>query len=298
MRITFASQFRDGAAGIQRASEQLLEAQRQVSTGKRLDKISVDPSGAATAVAERNALSAVEQYERTADSSASRLKVIDTVLSDIVDKLTKAQTSAMSGHGTTKTTVQRDAAAQELRGLKTSLLDDLNTMFHGTYVFSGISSTTKPYTEGAGGVVGPYAGSATEMSVDVGDGKTVKVAMDGSTIAQGGASQHLFDTLDDLIAAVSAGNDAAITTGLQELDAAFTRVTGVQSRLGTDMAAIDAEKLRLTQVKLSTTERLSKVEEANMAEAITNMSNADAAYRAALGAVSTSTRVSLLDYLK
>jgi flagellar hook-associated protein 3 FlgL len=298
MRITFASQFRDGAAGIQKASEQLLEAQRQVSTGKRLDKISVDPSGSATAIAERNALGAVEQYERTSDSTASRLKVIDTVLSDIVDKLTKAQTSAMAGQGSTKNTVQRESAAQELRGLRTSLLDDLNTTFHGTYVFSGISSTTKPYTVGGGGVVGAYAGSTTAMSVDVGDGKSVTVAMDGSEIAQGGASQHLFDTFDDLIAAVTAGNDAAITTGLQELQDAFTRASRVQSRLGTDMAEIDSQKLRLTQVKLSTTERLSKLEEANMAEAITQMSNADAAYRAALGAVSASTRVSLLDYLK
>lgn len=298
MRITFSSQFRDGAAGIQRASEQLLEAQRQVSTGRRLDKISVDPAGSATAVAERNALGAVEQYQATADSAASRLKVIDTVLSDIVDKLTKAQTSAMAGQGSTKSTVQRESAAQELRGLKTSLLDDLNTMFHGTYVFSGISSTTKPYTVGGGGVVGAYAGSATEMSVDVGDGRSVKVAMDGSEIAQGSASQHLFDTFDDLIAAVTAGNDADITTGLQELQDAFTRATGAQSRLGTDLAEIDAQKLRLQQVKISTTERLSKLEDANMAEAITQMSNADAAYRAALGAVSTSTRVSLLDYLK
>jgi flagellin-like hook-associated protein FlgL len=35
-----------------------------------------------------------------------------------------------------------------------------------------------------------------------------------------------------------------------------------------------------------------------MAEAFTQMSNADAAYRASLAAVSTAARVSLLDYLK
>jgi flagellin-like hook-associated protein FlgL len=51
-------------------------------------------------------------------------------------------------------------------------------------------------------------------------------------------------------------------------------------------------------MKLSSTERLAKLESANMAEAITNMAHADAAYQAALGAVSSATRVSLLDYLK
>ena len=43
---------------------------------------------------------------------------------------------------------------------------------------------------------------------------------------------------------------------------------------------------------------MSKLEDVNMAEAITEMTHADAAYRAALGAVGTVSRVSLLDYLK
>ena len=298
MRITFNSQFRDGAAGIQATSEQLIEAQRQVSSGKRLNKLSDDPADAASAVAERNALGSIEQYEQAADSVASRLSVIDSVMSDIVEKLTRAQSVAMSGQGSTKSTVQRDAAAQEMRGLKAALLDDLNTTFHGTYIYSGASATTAPYVAGGGGAVAAYAGSATDMEIDVGDNRSVKIAFNGAAIAQGGAAQHLFDTLDDIIAAITAPDDAAITIGLRELQDAFTRATTAQSMLGNDMHEIDAQKLRLQQMKLSGTERLSKLENANMAEAITNMSNADAAYQAALAAVSATTRVSLLDYIK
>ena len=112
LRITFNSQFRDGAAGIQTASENLIEAQRQVATGKRLNKVSDDPTAASTAVAERNALGAIEQYTRTSDGVASRLTVIDTVLSDIIEMLTKAQSVAMNGRGTTKTPDQRTAVAE------------------------------------------------------------------------------------------------------------------------------------------------------------------------------------------
>jgi flagellar hook-associated protein 3 FlgL len=108
----------------------------------------------------------------------------------------------------------------------------------------------------------------------------------------------VFDVMDDLIAAVTAGNDTAVTTGLADLERVFTRATTAQSRLGNDINEIDSQKLRLQQMKLSSDERLSKLESANMAEAITNMAHADAAYQAALGAVSSATRVSLLDYLK
>ena len=124
------------------------------------------------------------------------------------------------------------------------------------------------------------------------------MAFDGNTIAQGSDGQHLFDALDDLITAVSAADEAGITTGIQAMERAFNRATTAQSRLGNDMNEIDSQKLRLQQMKLSGNERLSKLEAANMAEAITNMANAEAAYQAALGAVSTATRVSLLDYLK
>jgi flagellar hook-associated protein 3 FlgL len=298
MRVTFASQLRDGAAGIQSAAERMQEAQRQVSSGKRLNKVSDDPTAAATAVAERNALGAIEQYQSASNSVGSRLTVIDTVLSDVLEKLTRAQTVALAGQGSHKTAVQRDSAAQELRGLRAAVLDDLNTTFHGAYVFSGASATTKPFQTGGGGVIDPYAGSTTEQEVDVGDGRSVKVAFNGNDIAQGGAAQHVFDVFDDLITAVSAGNDAAISTGIQDLQAAFSRASLAQGALGADMQEIDAQKLRLQQLKLSTDERLSKLEHANMAEAISEFSQAETAYRAALGAVSTASQVSLLDYLK
>ena len=298
LRITFASQFRDGAAGIQTASERLIEAQRQVSTGKRLGKVSDDPSASSTAVAERNALGAIEQYTATSDNAASRLTVVDTVLSDIIQMLSKAQSATMNGRGSTKTTEQRDAVAEELRGIRAALVDDFNTTFQGTYIFAGVSSTTQPYTVGGGGAVGAYAGSTTELDVEIGNSRTVTLAFDGSTIAQGTDTDHVFDAIDDLITAVTAGDETGINTGLTALERAFNRATTAQSRLGNDINEIDSQKLRLQQMKLSSDERLSKLEAANMAEAITNMAHADAAYQAALGAVSSATRVSLLDYLK
>jgi flagellar hook-associated protein 3 FlgL len=298
MRTTFNSQFRDGAAGIEAATQRIIEAQRQVSTGKKLNKISDDPAGAANAIAERNALGAVEQYERTSQNVGSRLTVVDTVLDDIIAKLSKVQQVALVGRGTPKTQVERDAAGAELRGLKSALLDNLNATFQGTFLFSGANSTTPPYTEGGGGVVAAYAGSATELGVDIGDGRSVTIAFDGNTIAQGADAQHIFDSMDDLITAVVAGDEPNITAGVQAIERAFQRATSAQSVLGNDMHEIDTQKLRLQQMKLSGTERLSKLEEANMAEAITNMTNAEAAYQAALGAVSTATRASLLDYLK
>jgi flagellar hook-associated protein 3 FlgL len=298
MRITFNTQYRESSLAVDRTSEQLLEAQRRVASGKRMGGISDDPGGAAASIAERSSLSQTGQYTRAADSVSSRLMIVDGVLSDMVEALTTARTVATGARGDTKTTAERDAAAQALRGVRDALADGLNTSFNGVYLFAGAASTTRPYVVPGGGTVHAYNGSNDEVQLDIGDGRAATIAFDGEAITRGGDAQDVFDTIDALITAVEAGDDAAIGVGLAGLARAFDRAIAAQSRVGTDMQVVDTQKARLEEMRLSGTTRLSSLEDANMAEAITRMNQAELTYRAALGAISTVARVSLLDYLK
>ena len=295
--MTFNGQFRDATTNVERASQRLLQFQRQVSSGRRLDRVSDDPSSASAALGERTKIAQVDQYTRSTDSAYSRLTVVDTVLSDIVTKLTAAQVAATSALGTTPTAAQRTAAAEQLDGLKAALLDDFNTSLQGNYLFAGTKSTTKPYVAGSGGTVAAYAGSTTEIQVDIEQDRVVTVAFDGGAMTKGSDTTDVFATIDSLIAAVNAGDSTAITAGIAALQNVFGRVTAVQSRVGAAMQTLDAEKLRLSATKLASSERLSKLEDANMAEAITGMQQADTAYKAALGAAAAAAKVSLMDYL-
>jgi len=296
MRITFNSQYRDSSAAIAQASENLIELQRQVATSKRVGKPSDDPTAAADALNERSELAGVEQYARAADSATSRLTIIDSVLSDVVEKLTAATSATMSARGSTKTAAQREAVAKQLESIRADMLDDFNTQFHGAYVFSGATSTTKPFVEGVGGAINAYAGSGTEVEADIGS-QDIPISFDGQTIAKGSDSDHVFDALDDLIAAVRAGDDTGMGAGMDALDRAFSRTTTAQSRVGVAIQSLEGEQARLQEKKLAATTRLSKLEDADMAEVIAGMTRADAAYKAALGAAATAARVSLLDYL-
>ena len=297
MRVTFNGQFRDAVADVERASNRLANYQRQVSSGRRIDRVSDDPSGVAVALSERTKIAQIDQYTRSTDSAYSRLTVVDTVLSDIVAKLTAAQVAATSALGSTITDAQRAAAAQQLDGLKAALLDDFNTSLQGTYLFAGTKSTTKPYVADNTGTVAAYAGSATEVQVDVDQDHVVTVGFDGGSITKGSDATDIFATIDNLIAAVNAGDSDAISNGIGLVVNMFARVTAAQSRVGASMQALDTEKLRLSATRLASTERLSKLEDANMVEAITGMQQADTAYKAALGATAATAKVSLMDYL-
>jgi len=297
MRITFNSLYRDGMRNIEEASQNLLAAQQQVSSGKRVDRASDDPAAAAGGLANRAELATVQRYEKAADSVYSRLTVVDTVLSDVIAKLTQAQSAVMSAQGTVQTAAQREAAAMDLEGVRASLVDNFNTSFNGTFLFAGARSTTPPYSMAPDGTVSAYAGSTTEVEVDINRRSAVTVVIDGSAIAQGSAASDVFATLNDAIAAARSGDSTALATSMTGLKEAFARATTAQSRVGNDMRSIDGEKLRLEEMRLAAMSRVSKLEDANLAEAVSSMNRADTAYKAALGAISTASRVSLLDYL-
>ena len=98
MRLTFNS-IRDGLDAINTASEQFASAQWQVSSGRRIRTSSDDPLAAQSAVNDQAEIATLDSYSRASDSAVSRLAMLDSVLGDVVDKITQALTAAQSARG-------------------------------------------------------------------------------------------------------------------------------------------------------------------------------------------------------
>jgi flagellar hook-associated protein 3 FlgL len=298
MRTTFNAMYREASAGINTAAERLAEFQRQVGTGKKVDKPSDDPSGASTSIGQHAELASIEQYTRATTSVGSRLTVVDTILADIYEKVTAAQTTALSARGSNQGTAQREAAAQSLESLRDTLFENFNTQFQGSYIFGGTNALTAPFQKDASGNILPYAGTSAEVSVEIDKNRSATVAFDGGAIANVSATENVFDTMNDLIAAARAGDNAVLGAGIETMKDVLSRIATAQTRVGADMTAIDDQRMRLGQAKVAAMKRIDQVEAANMAEAITGMTQSQAAYEAALGAAASMSRISLMDYLK
>jgi len=297
MRTTFNTGYRNALADIQRAGDALLDKQREVASGRRVHAPSDDPSAVAGAITERGELATLDQYVRAADSVGSRLTVVDTVLSDIIHKITAGRAAGAAARNTNLSATQREATAGELEALRDTIFNDLNTTFRGTFLFAGAASTTQPYTK-VGNVFSAYQGSTTTTMVDIDRGTEVQVTFNGDALTRGADAKNVLEVLNDLITAVRAADGTGIDSGLQALERAFDRAVQLQSRVGNNLRAIDDERARLQTLRQAGTTRLSLHEDANMAEAITGMTQAETAYRAALGAAGSSARMSLLDFIR
>jgi len=297
MRLTFAATMRDTYSGIADAAERMIKYQRQVSTGIKVAQPSDDPSATATTISEKAAHASYEQYIQAGDSAESRLSVADTLLSDIIEKLGASRTAILSAQGSETSGAQRESSAQQLASLRDAVLEDLTTSFRGTYVFGGAAGTVRPYSKDNAGVVQPYAGSTREVAVDVDRNRPVTVVFNGEAIVTGTDTTDLFTAFDNAIVAARAGDADALHTASGAIQRAFDRASQVQSSVGTSLTAIADHTSRLEDAGRASTQRVASLEEANMAEAISGMQQAQTAYNAALGAASQTTRRSLFDYL-
>lgn len=298
MRVTFEAQYRHAADALERANEQKLLYQRQVMSGKRVQRPSHDPLAAAAASIERGRLAATDQYSATSDSARARLTVADNVLSSIVEQLTAAQSTVLSARGSVLTQAQRDIKAQELEALRDSVYQLLNTPFRGTYLFAGARSTTQPYTQNGAGVVSAYQGSTLEVQVDVDRNVAVTTGFNGEALAKGSEVDDLFVVFDRAATAARNGDSAALATAAADLQRALDRATITQSRVGESLRAVEEADLRLGEAARVSQEQLSALEDANMAAAITSLTQAETVYRAALAASAQLQRLSLMDYMR
>ena len=262
MRVTFGSIFRNGLIDINRTTEQLAIRQREVSSGRRIHLPSDDPAAMAAAMGERSEMAVLDQFTQTTDSVDSRLMVADSVFSDIINRLTNVQTRAAGGRSTILTQVQRDALAGEIRGAASAIF------------------TAAPQHVGHVAATAPCR------------------YFDGNAILQGSAAADVFQTLEALATAVQTGDMAGIDQGLADVGQAFDRVTNAQTQIGVELARLPEDRARLDTQHRAADARRSLAEDARLAESISAMTQADAAHRAALGALANAGRLSLMDYLK
>jgi flagellar hook-associated protein 3 FlgL len=294
MRMTFSA-IQGSVDAVNQAAAQFVSAQSEVASGKRVQRPSDDPTAMQRAIQDQAEIGTLDAYSRASDTAISRLSVIDTVLGSMVDKLTDATVIATGARGTTVDQTLRNESSTKLASLRDALVGDLNTQFRGTSLFAGSQAQSVAYAKVSG--VWTYQGDTVPVGVDIGRNRAVKLAYDGKAIAQGSDATNLFTEFDALVTAVQAGDNAAIGVGIDALTRAFQRTIRAQSQVGIDEQTTGDGQDQLVSLRLAGATRLAKDQDANMAEAITRMTQAQIAYQSALAAVGKTSKLSLLDYL-
>jgi flagellar hook-associated protein 3 len=215
MRVT--NMVPDMQYGIQQSEQALATSLQQLTTSKRVNQLSDDPSASANMVTSLAASANVDQYTSNVSSMTSQLQTADSAISSIVTSLNTAATVGISGANGTSSAANNQAAAAQVEGLLTSVIAQVNTSTQGIYLFAGSASTTPPFVAASSTYTSAQGSTAPPLSATLpltpGSVTTISDATTGKTFTFTVTAGQNISNLSTAVAnAVSAGTLSAGTT--------------------------------------------------------------------------------------
>lgn len=154
--------------------------QNQMSTSRRINQPSDDPIGTIKDLSYRERLSDITQYKSNISMSKVWLMSTDNSLNDVNTTLSSAHETAVAMANDTYDDAARLAASNEVKYLVQQVVEAANTQLHGSYIFSGYRTDTKPFELGALGAV--YKGDTGVIEHSIDTRARVQVNMVGSDL--------------------------------------------------------------------------------------------------------------------
>ena len=298
LRVTSASLSRGVMDGLQANLARVQRTQEQLSSGRRINKVSDSPVDAAAAMRLRALQAANQQVARNIDDGLSTLGAADSALNSVSTLLQRVRQLVVRGLNDTNTASDRANMAAEVDQLKDGLIALANTQYLGRPIFAGTQDVPAAFDTATGQYLGN--GDAVQRSVSA-DGST---RMDVTVTGDEAFSTLLSDgNAPGILSRISAelrdpNGSAALESDLGNLDVAsavmqnthsvvgsrYNRLLGIQTAGESTLDAVSA--------KLSTAENI------DLPKTIIDMQVQSTAYQAALGAAAKVLQPSLLDFLR
>ncbi|WP_243014842.1 flagellar hook-associated protein FlgL [Brevibacillus borstelensis] len=269
--------------------------QQQLSSGKKISRPSEDPVVATRGMFYRSSLMENEQYQRNITEVQSWLELSDKALDEAGSILHRVRELAVNSGNSALGPDSLQAMSKEIAQLKEHLGSVANQTLGGKFIFGGSDIMTPPYDVDQG----KYASNNnSEMMLEVGTGILVPINVTGQSVFNhtGTDGKNVFELLDKIVADLKDGKP--VNNELGNLDEQIDNLLAVRSTLGARTNRVELISDRMEREEITVAEGMSKNEDADIAEVITNLKTQENVHRAALGAGARIIQPSLLDFLR
>lgn len=301
MRITHSMVGAHLINAVQLNLEGLVRSQERMSTGKRVNRPSDDPSGTAQIMAVMSDLDCTRQFLRNVDDGLSWLNQADAAMGNANELLQQARRIAVQGATGTLTPEDMKLLAQQVDSIIDGMVDVGNTSLGGKYIFAGSAINTRPFTRDPATGAVTYNGNTQKVERAVFYGSTVQVNTNGEELfltSPGGGNPDIFGTLSNLRNALDSGNYGGVEGALGEIDASLNWLMQHRVTAGARTTRLENLKNQLGDNEVRVTGVLSGLQDSDIARDSIEFSQKQLSYQAALSAGARMLQTSLLDYLR
>lgn len=300
MRVTQSMISNNMLKNLNKSYAELDKYFNQLNTGKKINRPSDDPVAAMNGMGYRTELSKVGQYQRNTNELHNWFDNSDAALEQATSGLQRIRYLAVQASNGTYDEAERKNIAKEVEQIKADLIDVANTSVNGKYIFNGTDTDNPPIADTDNDGQIEFSFGTGKVNIEVSANTELTANIDGNTIfGDSGNGEDLFAVIDKFIDKLENNNeDKDIDATIGELDKIIDNVVNARADLGARMNRLELVENRLEQQEVIATSTLSKNEDVNYAEAITNLITQQSLHRAALSSGSQIIQPTLLDFLR
>jgi len=285
----------DLLAALNQAELQAQQDELEISTGRSVNVPSDNPIAAALLVENNDEATFNNGYLQSLDTVQGQLSTADSALGSVVTALQRAASLGIEGANGTLSDSDRESIANELQGIQSQLLSLANTSYEGNYLFGGTITNTPPFVADSNAASGvDYVGNTGVNQVSVGGGYTLAINQPGSQLFSA-AGNDVFLAINNLIVALQSDGDIADAVGA--LNTASSYFSAQRVFYGNALDQVQSQTTYLNTAKLQISQQANTLSAADLAQAATNLSSAQADTQATLAAISKFSQMNLFDYL-
>ncbi len=277
------------------------KAARQVSSGKKYEKLSENPLGITRAIALRNSMSTIDSYSTNLNDAISENTVAESAILEINTALQQVRETVFIANHTTSD-IGYEGARIEVEAMLNSIVDNLNTSYNGNYVFGGTLSGEKPFSimDDANGIPTIVNnGNDDNIQIEIADGvKIDKNVKGGGLISYDNGVNTISTTLNKIMVDFANEDNSNETANLAELKEHESNLLTNLTKVGSRTKRYEDMLETQSNIKFSFLERVSKIEDADVEEAFTEYSSYKMAYEASVAAVQQLSQLNLLSILR
>lgn len=300
MRIANRTIYNNIKMNLSYTSSAMLEANQVVSSQKKINKLSDDPVGLVSVLNLRSSIANINQLERNISMGRSWLNMGESALTWIEDILSQTKALCVEMATATKGASERDSAAGIVDGYLRQVLGQANIQVGDRYIFSGTKTDTIPFAfdDESNPTMVTYSGNDSPFTIKIARDIDIAVGRNGEEIfGANWDNSNIFKTFIDLKTHLQNNDVPGIQGTMDKLDEHLETIRTLVSNTGSREIRLDVKEKIIQDLNLTYTDRISQLEDVDIAEAIIDLETKELAYQAALASSAKVMKLSLLDYI-
>ena len=303
MRITNQLIERSTINRLQSNAQRLDAARELVSSGRKINVMSDDPSAASEVLRTSSALRAITQYKRNVSTAQTRSSAEETVLDQLTNTLGRAIELAVQGASSNTSAQGRLDSKAEVDQALSFAVSLGNTKVGENYLFGGTraaeqplklpANTTDPFTNLVDSSLNPVNPSGG-VPLEIRDGYTVTPNHNASQVF---LDSNALQSIRNLSIALGNNDVPGINAALGALQGAHDNVQTLIADQGARANAYSLTSDHLNAQELDATKYRSDLRDVDAEKALVELAERQTGYQAAMSATAKVLGLSLANYL-